>query len=330
MVSTLDDERIAHVRKYLDDEVRHENLSAHDMEWVQRHSDLVERSLLGRLIVPDFPAFAQGIREIYEECRRVRGGSLADYIPQLSKANPEHWAVAICTVDGQRAAFGDSDVPFCVQSCSKVINYAIAQRQLGSDRVHEHVGKEPSGQAFNQMSLDERKRNADLERRQVLLARGQIEAAACVQVRPALPHNPYISAGAIMTSSLISPDKTEADRFDLIMDTWRELSGAHPESATLREPTFSNSTYLSERHNADRNYCLGYMLRELDAFPAEAVDLAKVLETYFMLLHRVHSHEPVRGGRYWRMAAYVLSQGAVYCQPRWSKIVYPSCTLRDV
>lgn len=49
----------------------------------------------------------------------------------------------------------------------------------------------------------------------------------------------------------------------------------------MRSPTFANSTYLSERASADRNFCLGYMMREEGAFP-EGVDIMKTLESYFM------------------------------------------------
>jgi len=79
--------------------------------------------------------------------------------------NPNQFGVAVCTIDGQRYSIGDVGVPFCVQSCSKVITYAIAQTLNGPDEVHQHVGVEPSGRAFNQMCLDERNRNADIAKR---------------------------------------------------------------------------------------------------------------------------------------------------------------------
>ena len=55
----------------------------------------------------------------------------------------------------------------------------------------------------------------------------------------------------------------------------------HPDSHTLRSPTFANSTYLSEKASADRNFCLGYMMREEGAFP-EGVDILTTLCAYFM------------------------------------------------
>ena len=55
----------------------------------------------------------------------------------------------------------------------------------------------------------------------------------------------------------------------------------HPDSHTLRSPTFANSTYLSEKASADRNFCLGYMMREEGAFP-KGVDILTTLCAYFM------------------------------------------------
>lgn len=68
--------------------------------------------------------------------------------------SPDYWGVSLCTVDGQRAHFGDSKVPFCVQSVSKAFNYAIAASELGAEYVHKYVGQEPSGRLFNEICLD--------------------------------------------------------------------------------------------------------------------------------------------------------------------------------
>lgn len=45
---------------------------------------------------------------------------------------------------------------------------------------------------------------------------------------------------------------------------------------------FSNGTFLSERENADRNYSLGYYMRENKCFP-EKCDLMASLDLYFQV-----------------------------------------------
>ena len=46
--------------------------------------------------------------------------------------------------------------------------------------------------------------------------------------------------------------------------------------------SFSNGTFLSERENADRNYSLGYYMRENKCFP-DKCDLMSSLDLYFQV-----------------------------------------------
>jgi glutaminase len=206
---------------------------------------LIERALQGNVVVPDFQDFCRDIENIFREVKDIREGDVARYIPQLARVNPEHFAVSVCTTDGQRHSFGDARVEFCVQSCSKPITYCMSLEQHGEDKVHKHVGREPSGVSFNELKLNKDGR----------------------------PHNPMINAGAIMCCSLVKPEQEFADRFDFVMNTWQALAGGD-------KAGFSNAVYLSERATADRNFALGYFMRENGAFPANT-DLIQALEFYF-------------------------------------------------
>jgi len=148
-------------------------------------------------------------------------------------------------VDGQRFAIGDTTTAFCLQSVSKTVAYCLALDEHGTDAVHRHMGREPSGRSFNELALNPQ----------------------------GLPHNPMVNAGAIMTTSLIRPQEDVADRFDLVAETWQRLAGG-------RRPGFNNAVYLSERATADRNFALGYSMRESGAF-APGTDLMTTLEFYF-------------------------------------------------
>ena len=53
-----------------------------------------------------------------------------------------------------RHSFGDCLEPFCIQSCSKPLSYALAISDLGAEEVHRWIGQEPSGQSFNAITLD--------------------------------------------------------------------------------------------------------------------------------------------------------------------------------
>lgn len=77
----------------------------------------------------------------------------AQYIPPLKDADPERFAVAVCTVDGQSHSFGDARDYYTLQSVSKPVTYAVAVQQDGAEFVDEFVWCEASGRPFNSHDL---------------------------------------------------------------------------------------------------------------------------------------------------------------------------------
>ncbi len=71
------------------------------------------------------------------------GGKVASYIPALARVSSLHFGIALRTCDGQEAAAGDCDLPFSIQSMSKVFSLTLAMRGLG-DALWERIGREPS------------------------------------------------------------------------------------------------------------------------------------------------------------------------------------------
>ncbi len=205
----------------------------------------MKNALTNNFVIPDFNTFCQEIEKIFLKVREKTGGKVADYIPQLARVDPEQFAVSICTVDGQRFSIGDAHTKFCLQSTCKPINYCLAIEEHGENTVHRHIGREPSGRSFNELTLN-------LE---------------------GLPHNPLINAGAIMAAYLLKRDLDAADRFDHVFKAWEQLCAGRPMS-------FNNAVYLSERETADRNFALAYFMRENGAFPKDT-HLLETLEFYF-------------------------------------------------
>lgn len=208
-------------------------------------ANLIKNAIRGEMVIPDFKQFGQDIENIYEEVKTNDSGDVASYIPQLARVNPDLFAISVCTIDGQKLQLGAHRQYYCVQSVCKPLNYCIILEEHGEERVHKHVGREPSGIGFNGLVLNNQ----------------------------GLPHNPMINAGAIMVCSLLKPHVQMADRFDAVLDIWTRLSGNLP-------ARFNNAVYLSEKDSADRNFALGYFMREKKAFP-EATDLTQTLEFYF-------------------------------------------------
>jgi len=206
---------------------------------------LIEQALQGVLVIPDFEEFISDIERIYNSTKKIATGDVADYIPQLARVNPEYYGMALCTLDGQQYANGDFSIGFSVQSCCKPILYSLALEEHGEEYVHGYIGREPSGRNFNELTLNEEGK----------------------------PHNPMINSGAILCSSMIRSDLDDADRFDYLLDRWKALCGN-------MKVQFNNSVYQSERKTADRNFALGYYMREHKAFP-DGTDLHRTLEFYF-------------------------------------------------
>ena len=200
-------------------------------EMIYCNFQLFQKIFENNFIIPNWEQFKNEIDEIINDIKNIDDGNVASYIPQLAKVDPNLFSVSICTIDGQRFNYGNISKKFCIQSCTKPITYLIALDNLGENVVHNFIGREPSGKNFNELCLD-------------------IDN---------LPHNPLINSGAIMAASLVSPEKTLAERFDIIMDYWGKLSG-------INGIGFDNSTYQSEKNTADRNQCLGFMMQEKGSF----------------------------------------------------------------
>ena len=243
---SLKDPRIHNSVNLLQERPLQEKLSRDDFDFLfQNDVGFLEKVLTNYLVIPEFEDFCDTIREIYESVKNNNSGKTASYIPPLARVSPDLCSISICTIDGQIFNIGDFDEYFCIQSSCKPTNYCLAIEENGIDRIHQHIGHEPSGRSFNELTLNE----------------------------DGLPHNPLINSGAIMCCSLIRPELSIADRFDHVLNTWKSLCF----DSNIQ---FNNSVYLSERETADRNYALAYFMRENNAFPLNT-DLQKTLDFYF-------------------------------------------------
>ncbi|XP_050715637.1 uncharacterized protein LOC126998206 isoform X3 [Eriocheir sinensis] len=217
------------------------------MSIISENLEVVVRAFSGSFVIPDFQGFCKQIEDIYTLCHANHSGRPAHYIPQLARFSSKCWGVSVCTVDGQRFSLGDVDVPFTIQSCSKPLTYAIGLALNGTEYVHKYVGMEPSGRYFNELVLDYNNK----------------------------PHNPMINSGAIMTSAIIKPELSAADRFDYMFKVYKRLAGDEYLG-------FNNSVFLSEKECSDRNFALAYFMRENKCFPPNH-KLHESLDFYFQL-----------------------------------------------
>ena len=137
------------------------------------------------------------LERLHREHAGMRDGAVADYIPPLADADPDAFGICLATTDGHLYEVGDTRVPFTIQSMSKPFTYGLALADRGRATVAERVGVEPSGDAFNSISLAP--------------ATGQ-------------PRNPMINAGAIVSASLVA-GATPDERFARVLETYSRYAG---------------------------------------------------------------------------------------------------------
>nr|XP_002126124.1 glutaminase kidney isoform, mitochondrial-like [Ciona intestinalis] len=198
-------------------------------------------------VIPNFKKFTEIIADCFETAKKSQHGKVADYIPQLAKADPESWGLSICSVDGQRFSIGDANESFCLQSCVKPFVYAIAVSDYSSEMIHRYMGQEPSGLYFNALNLNTEDK----------------------------PHNPLINSGAIVVCSLIKPDQLLSERFEYVQKYLRDMCADEHVS-------FDNTVFLSEKQTSFQNFSIAYYLMEKNCFPVNT-SLRTTLDFYLQL-----------------------------------------------
>ncbi len=172
----------------------------------------------------------------------VNTGEVADYIPELAKASPEHFGIAIATSGGQVFETGNSDTLFTLQSVSKPFAFGMALEAFGEEKVARHVGVEPSGDAFNSIELEKGTNR---------------------------PFNPMVNAGAITVTAMLY-QKYGDQAMDRILTRLSAAAG--------RDLSIDEDVYRSESKTGHRNRAIAYLLLNFDMV-AEEVEPA--LDLYF-------------------------------------------------
>ena len=168
--------------------------------------------------------------EVLQSVAADRTGVLANYIPELAEVDPERLGASIAMVDGELYASGDTDSLFTIQSISKPFVYALALADRGFEKVLDKVGVEPSGEPFNEISLED--------------SSGR-------------PLNPMINAGAITTHSLVGTETmNRAERMERVISGLSAFAG--------RSLEVDEAVYSSEIEHAHRNLAIAHMLRSHD------------------------------------------------------------------
>jgi len=164
------------------------------------------------------------INELHERYQALNEGAVATYIPELSKADPQDFGIAIATTEGQVFHAGDCDRPFTIQSISKPFTFGMALEELGDKEVTQYVSVEPSGDAFNSIEL---------------------------QNGTNRPFNPMVNSGAITVTALLHRRYGE-ETFGMVLDRL-SIAAGHPLAV-------DEAVFESERRTGHRNRAIAHLL----------------------------------------------------------------------
>jgi glutaminase len=174
------------------------------------------------------------VEDLYRRHLPVPEGSVVNYYVSgqgyLPPGGPEtqsgRFGICLTTLDGENHPAGDWEVPFALQSISKVFVYGMALADHGREQVLRRVGVEPSGDAFNSLVFDEHNNR---------------------------PFNPMVNAGALATTDLIGGGDAAAK-----LNRIRTVLCCYADNDSL---DVDPATFESEQRGADRNRATAYLMR---------------------------------------------------------------------
>jgi len=189
--------------------------------------------------------FQQVINSIHKQLKdEINRGLVANYIPELSHIDVNNFGIHLKLISGENFSVGDSQVPFSIQSISKVLSLSLAF-QLQGNALWKRMDVEPSGDPFNQLSL--------------------------LELENGIPRNPFINSGAIVIADiLVSQLKNPKEEF---LHFVRDL-------ANDQTIAYNPAVAASEKATGYTNYAAAYLLKSYQNLENE-VD--KVLDFYFYM-----------------------------------------------
>lgn len=177
----------------------------------------------------------------------VELGQVASYIPELAKGNRDALGACIFDTDCNIVLAGDYETRFTIQSVCKVITLICALIDNGKENVFLKVGMEPSADPFNSL--------AKLETRE-----------------SHKPLNPFINAGAIVSTSLVSGDNG-IEKFNRIHSMIKKMTDND-------DIDVDYSVYRSEKLTGNTNRAIAYYLKGANIIERNVED---ILDTYFKI-----------------------------------------------
>ena len=186
------------------------------------------------------------LSDLLENIRPMTAGTVNPVTATATQPDISKLAITLTTVNGFQYSSGDSDHRFAIQSIAKVFAYGLALDDLGSAELAKRIDVEPSGDPFNEISL---------------------------QSGTGRPANPMINAGAIATVGQIK-GRGGVDRLSRITGIMDLAAEGSP-----GELEINRTVYHAENLNGHRNRALAWLLRSFEILDS---DPEPVVQDYFL------------------------------------------------
>ena len=191
--------------------------------------------------LPPTGRVVQLVDEAYRLFRGDGEGEVSDVYPALMRVSPDLFSICVVNTNGAVHVAGDADVEFSIMSVSKPFVFALVCDRVGVDEVHDLIGANATGRAFNSL--------------------------AAVEASPDGRTNPMVNSGAIATTSL-APGANVAEKWRRLREGLSSFAGR---DLSLNEEVFESASQTNHR-----NQSIAQLLQtegRIYMKPAEAVDL---------------------------------------------------------
>jgi glutaminase len=191
--------------------------------------------------LPPTPRVVQLVDEAYRLFGANHEGQVSGVYPALTRVPPNLFGICVVSTSGAVYAAGNSDYEFSIMSVSKPFVFALVCDRVGVDEMHDLVGANATGRAFNSL--------------------------AAVEASPDGRTNPMVNSGAIATTSLTPGESSE--------EKWRWLREGLSRFAG-RDLALNDDVFESASQTNHRNQGIAHLLQtegRIYTKPAEAVDL---------------------------------------------------------
>ena len=186
------------------------------------------------------------LSEVLEKCYKYTcEGAVANYIPELAKANTKEFGICVFSDSDAVYSVGDYEKHFTMQSVVKPIILLLALMDNEYEKVRSLVGAEATGKPFDAFNYSD-------------------------QALKSEHINPMINTGAIALCTLIKGETYE-EKFSRLLDLTRKLA----DNPNLE---IDENVYHSEKLTGNKNRALAYMLKAYGMLDDNVED---VLDCYF-------------------------------------------------